>query len=306
MRNGFPDIREGVVYNHITDTQQGYRSQFTDNWAMRITDDVYDLRHFIHGHVHSGDCIEWNAVLPEDQKYREFRAGINRTQLPYTDICGNHDLSTYNIQANRRERSADEWASEVVERPSANNVMIVGEFGAVVSFTPDYWRFNDTAGTYYPPEALSASTLSWLDATLMSLSDKRVWFNTHGLPATQDNDTVNTGDTGVMRNWNDLHNMVAAHSNVVGWFSGHAHKRINDPRAIRSIPVGGRRIFGINGPSSCGLVPGTTPAQHQWEEFARSLFVTDLGDSIAVRWRNHLTSRWVAPFGENVKVYSHA
>lgn len=299
---GFPDRRDGVTINHLTDTQQGYRPQFTDNWCERVAKDLLYLRDFTDGHVHTGDCIEWNAELPEDDKYQAFRAGVLTTGKPYLDTPGNHDLTTYNVAATRRFRSANEWASEVVARPVANQVLDLGDV-VVLGISPHYWKYDDGAGAYAAPDPLAPDILAWLDTKLTEHAGKRVWFASHALPSTQLADTPRYD--GTLRNWADIEELVAGHQNVTGWFSGHWHIDAADARSIRSIPVGGRRIFGVNAPSSAGLFPGTTAAQHQWQRYAGSLYVTDMGDAIEVRWRNHLSAKWEAPFGTLTKIYTH-
>lgn len=298
-----PDHREGVIFNHISDTQQGYRPQFTDNWVGRAGQDIANLGHFTDAHVHTGDCIEWNSPEPEDMKYLAFREQVLATGKPYLDTPGNHDLSTYNKAATRRSRSANTWASEVPKRPQANDVMLVGDTHAVLGVSPHWWLWDDGVNNFLDPEPLAADILSWLDDTLTSLKGRRVWLASHALPSTQLSDTPRFD--GTLRNWADIEAMVGAHKNIVGWFSGHWHIDNADPRSIRSIPVGGRRIWGVNAPSSAGLFPGTTAVQHQFGRYASSLYVTDMGGDIAVRWRNHLTREWVAPFGQTVKYYSH-
>lgn len=299
----FPDHRRGVIINHITDTQQGYRPQFTDNWCGRIGDDLLGLAEFTDGHVHTGDCIEWNTPLPEDEKYIAFRASVLRTGKPYLDTPGNHDLSTYNTTPSRRYRSANEWAQEVPVRPVANGVMELPGGVAILGVSPDYWKYNDAGGTYFDPDPLTPQILGWLDSELTRLAGSRVWLASHALPATQLSDAPQAD--GSIADWGQIVALLDGHSNVAGWFSGHWHIDNADPRSIRSIPVGSRRIWGVNGPSSAGLFPGTTAAQHQWQRYAGSLFVTDMGDDIEVRWRNHLAQRWEAPFGESVKIYQH-
>lgn len=299
---GFPDMRRGVTINHISDTQQGYRPQFTDNWCERVTKDLSFLREFTDAHIHTGDCIEWNAPEPEDEKYIAFRNGVLETGKPYLDTPGNHDLSTYNVSAPRRFRSANEWASEVPKRQVANQELVIRDEVVVLGISPDYWKWDDSTGAYADPDDLTEVHLEWLDERLSEHSGKRVWFASHALPSTQLSDTPRFD--GTLKKWDDIEELISAHQNVTGWFSGHWHIDAADPRSIRSIPVGGRRIFGVNAPSSAGLFPGTTASQHQWQRYAGSLYVTDLGEAIEVRWRNHLSASWEAPFGSFVKTFT--
>ncbi|QIK63667.1 hypothetical protein G7068_11025 [Leucobacter viscericola] len=292
----------------MSDTQQGFRWQFTDNWCTRAARDIVKLRHFADGHLHTGDCIEWSEKLPEDEKYRAFRREMLLSGRPYLDTPGNHDLTTYNPDAPRRIRSANEWAAEVPGRSIANQEMVLGDV-VVLGISPHYWRYIDKLsidgkqeGNYDEPDPLSPDILTWLDSKLTEHSSKRVWFASHALPATQFSDKpMNSGN---IRDWAQIENLVSGHQNLAGWFSGHWHIDAADKRSIRSILVGGRRIHGVNAPSSAGLFPNIDYGPHQWTRYAGSLYVTDMGDDIEVRWRNHLSARWERPFGEYVKIYS--
>lgn len=298
-----PDHREGVIFNHISDTQQGARAQFTDDWCMRAAADIHELAPYTDAHVHTGDCIEWFADMPEDEKYLAFREVVLGTGKPYADTPGNHDLSTYNKNSARRYRSADTWAQEVPKRGRANQVTLVGDDHAIFTISSDFWKWSDVTEAYEEPEPLTTALLAELDELLTLHAGRRVWLASHALPSTQLSDVPRFD--GVLHKWADIEALVAAHPNIVGWFSGHWHIDVADPRSIRSIPVGGRRIWGVNAPSSAGLFPGATAIEHQFTRFASSLYVTDTGSDIIVRWRNHLKRQWVAPFGEFAKRYSH-
>ncbi|QIK63016.1 hypothetical protein G7068_07265 [Leucobacter viscericola] len=284
------------MINHITDTQQGAFSYFTDNWCERVAKDIVFLREFTSGHVHTGDCIEWYTEKPEDEKYQAFRQTVMTSGKPYLDLPGNHDLTTFR----QHVRSANEWAASVVGREKANSEMLLGDV-AVLGISPDYIRRN-ADNTGYLNEYLSSETISWLDEKLQKYSSKRVWIGSHYFPLPHARNPV--GPTGpAVGDWNKISEVLASHGNVVGWLSGDSHRAPGDQDTVRRIQAGNRKIWSINAPSSSGL-GNPTAVVHQWTRYAGSLYVTDtLDDAIEVRWRNHLSARWENPLGEYVKVY---
>lgn len=296
----FPDHRNGTTINFFADTQSGFRPQFADNWITRMAEDAAELSQFVDGHVHGGDCIEWNGVKPEDDSYKAFRKRVLADGLPYLDVPGNHDLCTY---AASTTRSANEWAQQVPGRTQSNMVARMGGM-AVIGLAPDRWLRLPDNSDYAPPDPLSVTTLSWLAATLDSLGDIPTWIVTHALPWGQAGTSTTVPPAEFTQPWDQIGQTLREHGNPIGWLSGHWHIGVDNTVGANLIDVGGgRRIFGINAPAASGIRGGWTAAQQQWQSNARSMMVTYLGDAVELRWRNHTNQGWLAGI-DGDEVYS--
>lgn len=293
----FPDIRAGSTINFFADTQSGFRPQFTDNWNQRTAEDAQLLKACVAGHVHGGDCIEWNTPTPEDGSYKAFRNRVMANGIPYLDVPGNHDLCTY---AAPTTRTANQWAAAVPGRAQANSVARMGDV-AVIGLAPDYWLWDTGINNYAPPPPLSSATLTWLSNQLDALGSTPTWLVTHHLPPGQPDGTPNLTDPEMVQPWSTLTDIMASHGNVIGWLSGHWHIRPETTQiGTKILNAGGRKIFGINAPSASGITGSTSATDHQWKNNARSMFITYLGGAVDIRWRNHTNPSWLEVNGKQV------
>ncbi|WP_343833054.1 metallophosphoesterase family protein [Glutamicibacter creatinolyticus] len=262
---------------------------------MRIAEDAQLLKAFAAGHVHGGDCIEWNTPTPEDGSYIAFRNRVMQNGLPYLDVPGNHDMCTY---AAPTTRTANQWASTVAGRPQANSVKRMGGM-AVIGLAPDYWLWDTGIDNYAPPPPLSASTLTWLSNQLDLLGSTPTWLVTHHLPVGQPAEPIAANE--LVQPWDTIVDIMASHGNVIGWLSGHWHIRPETwSIGTKILNAGGRKIFGINAPSASGITGGTSATDHQWKNNARSTFITYMGDAVDIRWRDHTNPSWMTVNGEQV------
>lgn len=315
--NYAPDLRSAATVQLFADNQFGYRPQFTDNWNMRAAYDSRSLAPYVGVRANAGDCIEWNAVLPEDASYKAFRQVIMGDGKPYADTPGNHDLTTYNAAASfpyqrttadgiveKWARTADEWARDVPGRGTANQVVTNGQI-AVVTLSPDIWAYRHTTTTpgYAPPDPLTAAHLAWLDTQLTQLGSTPTWIVTHAPPQNQFATGTTLPAAEFVQPWDQIGVVIDAHPNVIGWMSGHWHIGANHADTIRKIQCGGRQILGINSPSSQGIRGAWTAGQQQYgdgtlgPECSKSMFVAYDGTDVTVRWRNHNNATWVQPQG---------
>lgn len=294
-----PNLRNGTTINLITDSHAGARF-FTPDRHARMGDDLDDLRAATHGHVHAGDSIHWvtddgTGELPEDA---EFLALVNgrkaKSGKPWVLVPGNHDYSSF-TGPNYPKRDAAAWAS-AVGVPSHLSVTDIGDV-RVLGIGPDRWDYDvakDTYGTCLIPPA----TLTWLDRQLTAAGSRPVFIACHSPLWEQYAKDAVAGDFVNGSDWfvspkDNLTAIIDGHPNVAGWISGHVHADIDvRPSHARSMTVGSRRIFAVNGPASGGRMEGLVFADQQLKSPIQSMFITYMGDAIDVRWRDHLSRQW--------------
>lgn len=128
---------------------------------------------------------------------------------------------------------------------SPNNVYEIGDL-SVICLAPDTWEQpTDTLTDYILP----ANTLDWLDAQL-SASSRPTFIATHAPPDRQYPDDSITADGQNPR----LNDIIGAHSNVIGWLSGHRHNIIEvQPEHAETINVARQQLFALCGPSTGGM-----------------------------------------------------
>lgn len=291
----FPELTRGSTINVMADSQQGFRSDFTDNWADRVAEDLQRLKADSVGHAHAGDCVEGLAGRFEDEKYIKFKSDIMKDGKPFLACAGNHDLGCETAPLNR---SADDWAKNVDGRPQHDAFMRMGDI-AVIALAPPFWKYDFSIPNFADPPPLNDATLTYLDETLRQLGSTPTWIMTHHLPPGQAPGSV-VGDPQYVRPWDRVMEVVADNPNAIGWLSGHWHISPESTQiGLRALNMGGRKIFGINAPSVTGL-NAQSYAKHRYQDNARSMFVTYQGDHVDVRWRNHTDPGWLAPGGQEL------
>lgn len=296
-----PDLRDGATLHHITDSHIGGHNEagFADDWMTSIAEDLDRLRVANNaGHVHTGDMIHWydggantQATCDREESfYKTWRATVKGDGLPFAEAVGNHDLVGPIVAGARVPRTSAAWAASM-GLASQNNVYDLGQV-KVITVGPQTWA---QPSNY----VLSVGTLAWLDTQLQA-AGKPCWVAAH-VPFNEQYGSNSNGAAAVEPGNPALTDLIASNPNAIGWLSGHRHVDIRAvPRHATSFAVGGRRIFGVNGPS-CGGGSAVPFADHQWHGWNHSMFLTYLGDSLDVRWRDHNSRAWINPPGETVR-----
>ena len=289
----YPDLRNGTTVNLITDIHMGKRS-FVDQWAAKMSDDLYRMRAAMAGSVQAGDAIDWfnDPSTPEDNLYKVWR-DAHKTQLglPLAECVGNHDLASH--ATGGPVRNVQQWAT-AVGVSSQNTVVTMGGV-KVITVGPDTWGFQGVGGP--DQSVLSPATLTWLDGQLSAAGSTPCWIAAHS-PLYEQFPAYSDGWLQAPKA--ELDALISAHPNVIGWLSGHLHTDITiTPEHAGVITVGSRKIFAVNGPPIGGRLTNIDFNGHQWVSpdnvgsgVSQSMLVTYLGDAIDVRWRSHTGRRW--------------
>lgn len=289
----YPDLRNGTTIHHITDTHFGLRDE-VDGRFPAISADLELLKASHVGHVHSGDMVDWDAspsAGPEDTQYLAWRDGVKaKDGLPWAEIVGNHDLQSF---ATGATRTSAQWATSM-GLSSQNTVTSMGGV-KIIGLGPDSWATQITAA----PCVLSAATLTFLDQQLTAAGSTPCFIATHVPPNEQ---YPSNAPNGVATPVANLDGIVAGHSNVVGWLSGHRHANPDTDAAHAGVvSVGGRNLFVVNGPAAGGRMSGVAYENYTFQSPSLSMFITYLGGALDVRWRDHSAMGWKLTAGQQFK-----
>ena len=288
----YPDLRNGTTIHHITDTHFGLRTE-ADGRFPQISVDLEILKAAHAGHLHSGDMVDWDAAptdAPEDAQYLAFRNGVKaKDGLPWAEVVGNHDLQSFQTLT---ARTSAQWAASM-GLSSQNTVTTMGGV-RIIGLGPDSWRAFDTPEPGY---TLSAATLTFLDQQLTAAGSTPCFIATHVPPSEQ-----YPAESQVALPVVGLDGIVAGHSNVVGWLSGHRHANPDTDTAHAGVAtIGGRKLFVVNGPAAGGRMAGVAYADYVFKSPSLSMFVTYLGGALDVRWRDHSAMGWKSVNGQPFK-----
>lgn len=279
----YPDLRNGTTVSLTTDSHMGEWS-FTQNFLDRAGADMDDLKVASQGFVHAGDLIHWSTpAAPEDATAKQWLADRKAASpaIPQVFVPGNHDLASYVDPM--PHRTSSQWATAM----GVSSPLTVADMGGVrvLGVAPDDWVNDPVTG--WGQMTLSPATMTWLDQQLTAAGSRPCWIAMHSALEDQYGGTAHAEPIA------GLQSLIGSHQNCIGVLSGHLHTAYRtNVNHVKSITVGGRRIFTVNGPAGGGRMNGIAVADHQWQSPVISMFVTYLGDAIDVRWRNHLERRW--------------
>lgn len=311
----YPDLRNGSTIHMLTDTH--YKSvdwpTFAQNWTERMEADVEFLKIATNrGHVHTGDMINWHELTPggefgtdavrveEETRYLTFRDAVQSNDgLPWAEAAGNHDLVGVSLtgtpDGERVPRTSEQWATDV----GLDSPLQAVDFGdmRVLAFAPETWG------------DLPDATMDWLEEQLSATT--KPCFLAYHLPLAEQYGPDGPGDGSAIDNHNArILDIVGAHTNLVGWLSGHYHINVQQPSIQQPhasvINVEGRNIFVINGPSATNMA--NTDTRFTNGKPCASMYLTLLDENtLDVRWRNHSTRSWMSSVpGESHRLLSRA
>ncbi|WCE39111.1 hypothetical protein PGC08_14040 [Brevibacterium sp. BDJS002] len=282
MTRSYPDLTDGSTFHFITDLHLG-DTFFSPQWMDRITDDLKHLRSSHVAHILGGDQVD-NNRSDQYALYKAMRSTIKDTDgLPWLEVPGNHDMGAPVGHAGDVVQSKEDWA-DLMGLADANQTLDAGGM-RFIGLAPDYWHWMDQC-------VLSPETLNYLDWALTTAEGAPCWIVTHGPPNGQ---YIGYSNYAIPSPTADLESIVSGHNNVAGWLSGHRHMEPGAPESARVMPIGGKQIFAINGPTAGGI--GNDPARPNgdaspWASLSYSLLITYLGNRCVIRFRDHRSYGW--------------
>lgn len=293
---GPPRILGGTTVWHLTDTHIGDAPGVA--WprmagvAQDVAQPLVELND-VAGFVHTGDIVNNSNsdADPEDVEAKDWLETYF-TSRPNLWVPGNHDIAWRPSSAQAPASSRLGW--ELAYGRPGNDVITVGDPARsnvmrVIGMCPPFYG-NDDTDPATPPKGgwvLSDADLTWVEDQLRAAGSTPVWLANHFRLAEQTSGAVDTS-IGAQPH-GALVDLIASYPNVVGWLSGHVHWDTEDRRMVMPLAVGGRTIAAVCGPSTRynsdhSEAGGTLPY--------RSLYVTYLGDAVAVRFRDHGAARY--------------
>jgi hypothetical protein len=241
-------------------------------------------------HLTVGDLTD-NGATSSDAAVQAFAATIGGTWL-WT--MGNHDV---NLLAN--VRTPAQWGAAYSTPTGTQNYTYDLPWGIRV-IVIGFDSMADTTSVI----RLSDATLTYLDAQLTAAGSRRCYVVCHAplyntvlgtVPSTQSGVYVIGGSSTVVAGATsaEVLAVLGAHNNVAAWICGHSHNEIESAGTVTTVTTNGKTFAHIS--ASCVYYTGTVA--EIWDRTA-SAYVTDYGNKIEVRWRDHAQGRWVAPFGQ--------
>lgn len=289
----------------IGDTHFGHINMTATRKAMIQTDLIASFPNPL-AFIHVGDVVAGEVNDPEDD-YTALDAEANdwldeitaATGSPWYAAIGNHD-----IWQNTRDRTD----FEAVYGP-ANRVIDLGRFKVIIVSPDTMEEFTGVgdAGTGDTSKIkLTAATLTWLDAQLAATSKdclivghaplKNTFIADHVGDVDSNDDPFYIGSVGGVNDV-ELRAVIADHANAKAFISGHTHPNLwysaaaDAGRAyVKAETIGSHTVAAINVPA-----PAYTGGTAQYN-IAASTAVTYYPDRIEVRWRDHNSRMWDAPY----------
>lgn len=270
----------------LADLQSGYEDMPP---AARVQ--VGDLTHFSDAAQYVGG-MAWMNSLP-----------ASRLTLPggrqWVGISGNHD--TVRIAYSRVDESNSygytgvlgDW-NTVTGWPDAYSV----DLGFVRLLMVGWNKTNNN-------NRLSASQMAFLNSEASAAGSQECWIVTHapiynsvtgplaGKHSVYDSTIAGFYILGVSDTQSaDMLALIAGHSNIRAFFSGHTHSPIGSPGFMQSRTLGGKTVAIANASS---LIWSYDDDKDQFVDL-RSPYVTRDDNGIAMRFRDHGLATWVGPY----------
>lgn len=271
--------RVSTTVHHVTDTHIGSTSAPESATDDLLADFAAASTGRVDGLVHTGDIIA-NAIDGDDAYARRWleAAALGRRGLW---VPGNHDFR------NRPNESLVEW-EDAYGRPG--NVAVDIGSHRFLALSPDRCVFHGGAETGPDPWVIPSKTLDWA-RRLIRRSRKPIVLVTHFPPR-------ELGAKVWIEPHERLTELVATHSRVAGWLSGHLHWDITDQRTTSLLVFGDRS----NVPVVCGPATRLAVRDGSVRLRPRSLYVTIRERRWYVRYRLHDDRKWGGPDGYRMTV----
>lgn len=244
--------------------------------------------------INAGD-ITSRASEAEYAAFRAWMAGFDRQGKPVAMVPGNHDLIGTGVAGGVPDIVTPRaWARRMAEYGVAgrNYVIDVGVDLRIICLSP---MDNATTGIVHTWRlTLDAAALQWCDARLDE-TERRAIIVFHaplyGTVGVKDVTPYNAYDPAWHAHSQDsytIEQMLAKHSNVIAWVSGHTHTGPNVPDAVKRVDLGAGPFAAVSIGSPLVLPHGTTPG-------ITSSLLSVHPDRVEVRYRDHGAGQWLAP-----------
>lgn len=214
-----------------------------------------------------------------------FKQFMGRFKAPWYAVMGNHDI-TNDVQ------TPAQWAAGL-GYPSPSHIIDLPSL-RLVFFSPSEQYTN-----YH---LASPAALSWLDTACTTSKPVFVFCHFSLFETNWGSETAPffLGTTASPGNSSGVLAVLAAHTNVKAWISGHTHQPVDYPSPVMSVKAGTTKLAAIN--ASCIWYTQAPPSPYPLSGIDGMFtgYVTWLGDRIEVRYRDHGAGQWGSPNGRGV------
>lgn len=254
--------------------------------AYKMRDDLNAMvrKHSIVGWVCAGD-ITSDATEDEYQAFLAWEAGLNRGGAPLAIVPGNHDLCAYSAGGVPDTVTPAQWATKMAGLgvTGRDYVVDVGADLRIICLSPTdsitTWRWT-----------LDATNLAWCDARLNETTRRCIIVFHAPLY-----NSVLGPQSSLLPAWHaaskdsyTIEQMLAGHSNIIAWVSGHTHTPVGSPDQVKTMIMGSARFAHVSIGSPLILPRGSNPA-------AVSSLLSVYSNKVEIRYRDHGAGQWLNP-----------
>lgn len=235
-----------------------------------------------------------DALDNEYAAYLAWKASISLpTGVQFREIPGNHDLTGMNANGTADIVTTAQWATKMGLAAKDNYLDIGNVRLLLMSPTADATGAQTSLTRLF----LDATDIAWLDARMSETTRKCVVFfhaplwHTAGPLDGSAFSTYDATDRWISQPRAGIEAMIARHSNLVAWVSGHTHARTSEVATVKAMTYGSVTIAAISASSPSLLNPD---AGVRFNQIATAL-VTVYPTRVEVRYRDHGAGQWLSP-----------
>lgn len=276
---------------HMTSAQDG-PDQFG---SFKARDDMNTMigHPSVKAWVIGGDITN-RANEEEYAKFHGWMTGFNLNGKRLCIVPGNHDIIGSGVMGGRADIvTPEQWAERMAPYgvPSRDYVVDIGQNLRILCVSPMTNLMTGTVFTYRL--TLDAITLGWCDDRISETSRQCIivfhapLYGTVGTTVT----AYNSYDPAWHAHSQDaytIEQMLAKHSNIIAWVSGHTHSGVNVPDNVKSVNYGAGPMAAVSMGSPLVLPAGTTPE-------IISALMTVYPNKVEIRYRDHGAGQWLSP-----------
>lgn len=267
-----------------------------DNRAKMLTDLEHMIgRDSIQAWVISGD-VTANAYDSDFTAMVSWVERMNTTGLPLAIIPGNHDELLATMPGDPLQIDPARWTSRTAPLGVVNRSYFVdvGDHVRIVGLALTTNRAVGTVG-YDFRCTVDAETLTWADSVI-SGTDRQVVVTFHAplYGTVGENPPVYSGSSyypfwyAHSQDAYTFEDMLAKHSNIVAYVSGHTHSAPDRVDVVKRMTLGNATFAAISASSPIVL-------NSDGDVNVCSALLTIFPDRVEVRYRNHGTGQWLNP-----------
>lgn len=235
------------------------------------------------------------ATTAEFDAYKVWKGTVSLPAgIPFREVPGNHDLIGNNASGTPDLVTPAQWAG-IFGQPAKDAVIDIGDRVRLLLTAP---AANATTGQANVRRlTIDTATVQWLDARMDETTRQCVVFFHAPLENTVgplDGSAFSSYDERWRAHYDStypLNSMIARHTNMVAWVSGHTHSRVTEVDLVKAMQVGNTKFAAVSASSPAFW----NPSGGATVDPVVTCVLTVLPDRLEVRYRDHGNTQWLAP-----------